>query len=286
MKLALGTVQFGTSYGAFGPAGKVDEDKAAVCLDRAAAAGVDTLDTAAAYGDSEEVLGRLGAAARFRIVTKVPPLKRVDDIPASINASLTALRTEQVHGFMLHHASDLLGPDGDAVWASLEAVRSQGLAAKIGVSVYTAEEAITLSDRYPFTLVQAPYSVFDQRMRTAGALQRLQDAGVELHVRSVFLQGFALADPATLPPYLAAHRDTLVRFRTAAAAHGLSPLALALAAVWHQQAIDRVVIGVKSPAELETILATVTNRLPELEVESLASENAALLNPAAWQCAA
>lgn len=286
MKLALGTVQFGAAYGAFGPEGKVDEQLAATCLDRAAAAGVDMLDTAAAYGDSEVLLGRLGAAARFRIVTKVPPLKSIDDVPASIDTSLAALDTSQVYGLLLHRASDLLGADGDKVWSSLENVRSQGLAVKVGVSVYAPEEAITLSDRYPLGLVQAPYSAFDQRMRISGAFERLKSHGVELHARSIFLQGFALAEPATLPAHLSSHRDALTRFRTAADAYGLSPLGLALAAVWHEAAIDRLVVGVKSPADLEAILATLASPLPSLDLSALASDDTTLIDPAGWPQAA
>ena len=196
MKLALGTVQFGTDYGAFNAEGRPGEAAVAACLESAEAAGIDTLDTARAYGESEAVLGRLGAARRFRIVTKVAPLRGAgpDAVLASVEASLTALGADQLDALLIHDASDLAGPGGEAVWAVLDRLLVEDVIATAGVSVYGPEEAMALAGRYPIGLVQAPFSVFDQRMRTKGAFAMLNERGVEIHVRSVFLQGFALAD--------------------------------------------------------------------------------------------
>jgi aryl-alcohol dehydrogenase-like predicted oxidoreductase len=288
MKLALGTVQFGTDYGAFNPGGRPDEAAVAACLDRAEAAGIDTLDTARAYGASEDVLGRLAAPRRFRIVTKVAPLGEAgaDAIARSVEASLAALRADRVRALLLHDAADLAGPDGDRVWAALDRLRSEGLIEKAGVSVYAPEAAVALAGRYPVDIVQAPYSVFDQRMRTSGAFAALAERGVEIHVRSVFLQGFALADPAALPPGLAAHRGLLERFRAAAAAAGATPLQLALTAVLGEAAVARAVLGVDGPAQLEEILAAARAPAPDVDLSGCASGDLALLNPSTWRRAA
>jgi aryl-alcohol dehydrogenase-like predicted oxidoreductase len=284
MRLALGTVQFGTDYGAFNPDGRLDEAGTAACLDRAEAAGIDLLDTARAYGDSEEVLGRLDAAKRFRLVTKVAPLAGAgsEDVRRSIEASLARLRTDRVHGLLLHSAADLLGPQGDDIWRTIEELVSQGTAAKGGVSIYAPEEAATLVARYPIAIVQAPYSAFDQRLKSSGLLAELQERGVEVHVRSIFLQGFALADPDTLPPPLDRHRARLACFRTAAATLGLSPLQLALAAALAEPGIDRIIVGVRSPADLEEILAAASGPLPLPDLDACVSDDLALINPASW----
>lgn len=288
MSLALGTVQFGTDYGAFNREGRVGESMVAACLDHAAAHGIDLLDTARAYGESEQVLGRLEAAARFRIATKVPGLKGkgADGVVRSIEASLIALRTDRVHALMLHDAADLAGPGADGVWRALENLVEEGVISKAGVSVYDPEEALTLAARYPLGIVQAPYSAFDQRMRRAGAFSALAERGVEIHVRSVFLQGFALADPATLPIHLRAHRGKLERFRALAEAHQLTPLQLALATAWQETAIDRIVVGVLSLANLDEILDAAALNISVPEVFECASDDTMLINPSLWQRAA
>jgi aryl-alcohol dehydrogenase-like predicted oxidoreductase len=287
MKLALGTVQFGTDYGAFNAGGRLDEAAVALCLDRAEAAGIDTLDTARAYGASEEVLGRLGAARRFRVVTKVARLGGAgpDAMLASVQASLTALGADQLDALLMHDAADLTGPGGDAVWNMLERLLDEDVIATAGVSVYAPEEAVTLAARYPIGLVQAPCSVFDQRMRTSGAFAALRARGVEIHVRSAFLQGFALADPVALPPALMPHRALLERFRADAATMGLSPLQLALAAVLGEPAIDRVVVGVDGPAQLDEIVAAASAVLPTPDPDRYVSDDPLLINPSRWQAA-
>jgi aryl-alcohol dehydrogenase-like predicted oxidoreductase len=287
MRLALGTVQFGTDYGTFNTAGRLSETDAARCLDLAEAAGVDTLDTARAYGASEAVLGRLQAARRFRIVTKVARLGDAgpDGLLRSVGASLAALGTAHVHALLLHDAADLAGPGGDGVWAMLDRLRADGTIGKAGVSVYVPEDALVLAARYPIGIVQAPCSVFDQRMRTSGAFAALKQRGVEIHVRSVFLQGFALAEPDTLPPALARWRGLLEAFRSDAAAAGLTPLQLALAAVLAEPAIDRLVVGVDGPAQLEEILAAAATGTTAVDLDRYLSDDLALINPSNWNAA-
>jgi len=288
MKLALGTVQFGTDYGAFNAEGRVDEAMVVACLDRAQARGIDLLDTARAYGESEAVLGRLDAASRFRIVTKVPGLggAGADGIARSIEASLAALRTDRVHAVLLHDAADLTGAGADPIWRRLEALVEGGVAGKVGVSVYDPGQALALAARYPLGIVQAPYSAFDQRMRMEGAFSALVETRVEIHARSIFLQGFALADPGALPPHLCAHRHALEGFRVLAESHGLTPLQLALAAAEREPAIARIVVGVQSLANLDEILDAAGLDLPIPDLAECASDAAALINPSLWHKAA
>lgn len=286
MKLALGTVQFGLAYGAFNADGAVARNEVAACLDAAATAGVDTLDTASAYGTSEAVLGRLGAGERFRVVTKAPPEIAAANLADAVARSLDALRIDRVHALMLHRAEPLLGGEGPALWRALEAVRDGGFAGKIGISVYTPAEALTLIERFPLQIVQAPFSAFDQRMRTSGAFDALAERGVEIHARSVFLQGFALAEPGALPPHLAAYRDALARFRRLAAEHGVTPLRLALAAAEREPAIDRIVVGVQSRANLTEIIAAAADPPPTADLAACAVDDPRLINPALWRVAA
>jgi aryl-alcohol dehydrogenase-like predicted oxidoreductase len=187
---------------------------------------------------------------------------------------------------MFHAAADLLGDHAAALWAALEQARSEGLAGKIGVSVYTPEEALAIADRFPIGIVQAPFSAFDQRMRSSGALRRLAEGGCEVHARSVFLQGFALADPARLPPHLAAHRARLEAFRSAAEAAGTTPLGLALAVARREARLARIVVGVQSRADLDEILAAWGMPDPDIDPARFASDDPALINPASWASAA
>lgn len=286
MKLALGTVQFGLDYGAFNSAGRVDEAQARAILDVAQDAGIDTLDTARAYGTSEAVLGALGAGARFRIVTKIASLANAGDMAAAVVDSLAAsrasLRCERLDAVLFHSASDLLGDRAAEAWAAAERARGDGLVGQIGVSVYDAEQALEIAGRFPIELVQLPVSTFDQRAIASGALDRLKQRGIEIHARSVFLQGFALSDPDSLPGGLGRFRPELAAFRALAARQSLTPLQAALGFVLAQQAIDRLVVGVQSAKELQEICEASQQPLDLTGTGSVASSDLQLLNPGLW----
>ena len=253
MKLMLGTVQFGIPYGAFNTTGQVSLDKVEAMLSAAAAAGIDMLDTARAYGDSEAVLARAGAPARFDIVTKCPDLHAKSDpvaaLHAAFDASCAALGVTRLYGYLLHNAEDLARP---GIWDALCALHDAGRVGRIGVSGYKAEAVAELCDRFPLTLVQLPANALDPWYDRV-ALPR----SVEVHVRSAFLQGFLLGNPERLPPHLVPFRAVLEQFRAQAKAQGLIPLQAALAPLLASPRVARVAVGADSPEQLDQILQAV-----------------------------
>jgi aryl-alcohol dehydrogenase-like predicted oxidoreductase len=280
MKIALGTVQFGLKYGAFNKGGQVAEAEAAAILDGALAAGIDTLDTAQAYGESEKVLGRLGAAGRFRIISKCPPLEDHPDVASrlrrALDGSLANLGSEKLAGFLLHRAEDFLGPQGDRIWRVLEGLQSEGQIESIGVSGYSAATVQEISARYPIDIAQLPANVLDPWYEDTRFSQRLA-----LHVRSVFLQGFLLSDPAALSPFHQQWRSVLEAFRARAAVHGLSPLQAALAPLLASPNINRLVLGVDSAAQLAEITAAAA-QAGAVRLGRFANTGPALLDPRKW----
>lgn len=286
MKLALGTVQFGLDYGAFNQGGQVGDDEVAAILSRAEEAGVDTLDTARAYGASETVLGRHGAASRFRVVTKVRALAGEADVAgavaSSISASRDALGAECLDTLLFHSAPDLLGETGGIAWNAAEAARDRGEVRLLGVSVYDHEEALAIAARFPIAAVQLPVNIFDQRAIATGALARLKDKGVEIHARSIFLQGFALSSPDDLPENLRRFRPELEQFREFAASNGTTQLAAALKFVLGQNAIDRVVVGVQKKSELDEVVAASLRQPRLMGAHHIGSNDPILINPAKW----
>lgn len=254
MKLALGTVQFGLNYGNFGARRQVEASEVVSVLARAREAGVDLLDTARAYGQSETVLGTVGAAGQFRIVTKCPSLAQESDpadaLQAAFEASCKALGVTHVAGYLLHNAADIAR---SGVWDALQALVASGRVGRIGASVYGYDEAEALCRRYPVTLVQLPANVL-----TPWYADHRLPREVEVHVRSVFLQGFLLSDPARLPDRFQPWRGTLETFQERAARLGLTPQAAALAPLLQSPHIDRVVVGVESVAQLDQILETIS----------------------------
>ena len=284
MKLALGTAQFGLDYGAFNASGKPDLETVGQVLERAVDLGIDTLDTARAYGDAEERLGHWRAAERFRVVTKVAPLDGAgpDGLGRSCEASLAALRTDRIFALLLHCSGDLLGPNGDGVAQSLFATRDGGVAERVGVSIYAPSEGHAVLDRYPVTILQAPYTLFDRRLETSGLLARAAELGVMVHVRSVFLQGFILARLDALTGHLARYRGMLEALAATVGRGVPERRAAALSLGVGDQRIDRAVVGVDSAAQLDEIAQAVAGGPMHPDLSGLASEDEDFIDPARW----
>lgn len=286
-RLALGTVQFGLPYGVANTQGQVSYDQAEAMLGAMRAAGIDTIDTAIAYGEAETVLGRIGISD-FRLVSKLPALRepdlQVDDwVVAQVEASLERLRVPRLGGLMLHAPNDLLGPHGPAIARGLQRARDAGLAERIGLSVYSPEQLGTLIDRLPLEIVQIPANVFDRRFAETGWLDRLAMNGVEVHARSAFLQGLLLMPSERVPSKFAPYRTLIDRWHVwlAGEAAVTSPVQACLAHVASYEGIARLVVGADSLEQLQEIIE-IASAPPLRAPESLASPSTPLINPAQW----
>lgn len=286
-RLALGAVQFGMSYGVANQSGQVPADEVGRILVRARAHGVDTLDTAMGYGCSEACLGEQGVAA-FKVVTKLSALP--DDVrdvqawvDANVAASLERLGVVSLYGLLLHRPVQLTGPRGVELAQALLQQKTRGLVSKIGVSIYTPSELEAACKACLIELVQAPFSLVDRRFYTSGWMDRLHAMGVEIHVRSVFLQGLLLMPRMTIPEkfsrtwpavwdawhgWLAAHPDV-----TAAQA--------CLGFVQGYPQIDRIVMGVDSLTQFDQLITAASAGL-SIEAPALGSDDEVLVNPSKW----
>lgn len=247
-ELALGTVQFGLDYGIKNGRGKVTEEEVVRILEVASHLGVQYLDTAAGYGTSEAVLGQAmrSIGRSFQIVTK---LSFSGNPRASLNASLERLGVDSVYGYLYHYYKHFKEEPG--TWSEFRQVREEGKAQKIGFSLYHPFEAEELLEsEVDFSLVQVPYSLLDRRF--GYLFPRLVERGIEIHVRSVFLQGLLLMDPTSLPPGLTSAAPSLERLAEAAKTSGTSVQALCLAFPALDPHVSKVVIGVDSLEDFES----------------------------------
>jgi aryl-alcohol dehydrogenase-like predicted oxidoreductase len=284
-RLALGTAQFGLNYGIANQAGQVLVIEAATILDHAAAAGLDTLDTAIAYGDSEERLGQIGVD-QWQIVSKLPQLSDSSlDVSAwvrdSVTGSLKRLKVSCLGGLLLHHPSDLLGSQGNALYAAMAELKSLGLVKKIGISIYQPDELDTLLEHMAFDVVQAPFNILDRRLMDSGWLGRLCDLGIEIHVRSVFMQGLLLMPGDLRPAKFQRWQPLWDEWEHWLSANQLTPLEACLRYVLSFNEIRRVIVGVDTLGQFKEIVTAASGNLPPVPA-GLQSSDILLLNPSNW----
>lgn len=285
MKLGLGTVQFGLDYGISNRHGRCQEQDVQRILALAAAQQIRIIDTAAAYGCSEEVLGKnLPPAHTFDLVTKIA-FKAAEKprVKLAVTASLQRLKQTQLYGVLIHQPEQLIAATGDEVWQELQALKHAGLVQKIGVSCYTSAQIDAIMQRYAIDLIQVPVSILDQRLLQNGQLHALKQAGVEIHARSVFLQGLLLLDVATLSEHFNVAKTSLTQFHWRCAQLNISPLQAALTFVLNQPLIDSVVVGMSSYAEFMQLLQIAQTKTTLFDCAAYALTEEKILNPSLWQ---
>jgi spore coat polysaccharide biosynthesis protein SpsF (cytidylyltransferase family)/aryl-alcohol dehydrogenase-like predicted oxidoreductase len=277
-RLGLGTVQFGQAYGISNRRGQVPMEEARAILSRAERAGIGLIDTAANYGESEEVLSRLNKG-NLRIVTKTRGLAQgVDAVLARVRQSVRHLG--RVDLLLVHGASDLRGPQGPQLWQALQRLKENGEIGGLGISGYVADDPVELAEQYRPDAMQLPFSLLDQRLLRDGSLRRLKALGVEIHARSLFLQGLLFMEAP--PEKLTAAAPMLACIRTRIEKAGSTPLASALGFVLSHPEVDVGVVGVNTTRQLDEILTAVSLPLPELDWAACALDDARILTPSLW----
>lgn len=288
MKLALGTVQFGLPYGIANQTGQVSETEAGAILALARSAGMDTLDTAIGYGESEARLGECGVSD-FRVVSKLPSLP--DDIfdiavwvEKQVAASLERSRVPKLYGLLLHRSENLLGPRGKALYAALVALQEKGWVDKIGVSIYAPAELESAFAVASLQLIQAPLNILDRRLRESGWLEKLRQRQVEVHARSVFLQGLLLMPHEGIPRKFAPWASIFDHWFAVQYETQRNAAQICLDYVSSLPEVDRIVIGVDNRAQLQMLLACMAHvqKLPETTLAKLACNDENLINPSLW----
>lgn len=284
-KLALGTVQFGLDYGVANQSGRVTVEEGKKVLAEARRAGVDMLDTAIAYGDSETTLGEIGVG-NWRIVSKLPKMpentRDVDGwVENQITGSLSRLGVAQLDGLLLHYPAQVFEGEGCRLPAALQRAKDKGLVKKIGASIYGPNELPTLLDAFDMSLVQLPLNILDRRFVDSGWLARMSLTGVEVHVRSIFLQGLLLLGESLRPGKFSRWHSLWTAWDSWLKDNDFSALEACLSFVLHEKNVSKIVIGVDGVSQIRQILSLPDRDLPELpKLAGLYDEK--LINPANW----
>ena len=286
MKLAIGTAQFGMTYGIANQLGQVSADDAAAIIDLAGSSGIDTIDTAVDYGASETALGHVGVK-EYRLITKIPGLGELGVnvgvvIRQHVLQSLKNLQISKLDGLLLHRPDELLTPLGPALWRALNVVKDEGLVKKIGYSIYSPKQLDAIYHLYPADIVQAPYNIVDRRICSSGWLERLSANGVEVHVRSVFLQGLLLMSSNTRPTKFNEWSNLWTRWESWLEHNACSPLDGTIMSALANKHISRVVVGVDSTDQLSEIIEATKSGFDLTWPQELSSDCERLINPANW----
>lgn len=250
-RLCLGTAQFGMDYGINNVIGKPDEKNVFRMLDYCLDRGLDSFDTAQAYGNAEELLGRYIKLNKrnMKIITKIIPKEQIS-MEEQIIQSMKILNVEYLEGVLFHQAQDI---NNETFLEEITLCKKKGLINKVGVSVYEPQDAHNAMENRAIDIVQVPYNVLDQRLEESFFLNnKMQNA--DIYARSIFLQGLLMMDFYNIPKKLEEARPYIQLFEVLVKKYGLSKKEVAIGFVLANPAIKQIVFGVDHINQLEEYL--------------------------------
>ena len=257
-KIILGSANFDQIYGIKKNFIKKSEIKK--LFDLALKNKIKTIDTSPLYNKSEKIIGLLNNN-RFKIISKIPkPPKNIKRenikkwLKQNVMISLKNLKIKKFECLLLHNANSLLCKNGDEIYKGIRNMKISGFTNKIGVSIYDFNVLDKILKKFKFNLIQAPFNILDQRLVKEGWLKKLKKRKIEVHVRSIFLQGILLLKHNQFPKKLKKLNKKLMIWKNWLEKNKFSSLQVCLSFVLNQNQLDGVVVGYNSASQLNQIL--------------------------------
>ena len=282
-RIVLGGAQLGLPYGILNGGETLSREEVARILDTAFGHGIDSIDTAIAYGQSESIIGET-AQNRFKVISKLPPIpssvSNVSEwVHTQVDASLSRLKCTSLDALLLHRPQDLTGIHGAELYDAISSLKIEKIIHRFGVSIYEPDELADIIGKFDIDIVQAPFNVFDRRI--LGVINQLAALNIELHVRSVFLQGVLIAGPAGRPQRFEPWSEHFALFDEWVHSTGMSAMSCCLGFALQQPGVAKLVIGATSAESLAEIMASIPSKHFEVPVQ-LQSSIEQLIDPRYW----
>lgn len=291
-RLVLGTAQLGMPYGIANKSGKPDYASAISIVQTAWENGISEFDTAHAYGESEQILGRifteLGIVQKARVTTKLQSIKAPGvekPLCRFVEDSLERLKIPKIECLLLHR-EDMLDALDDRLKEDLSALVRKGYVRYLGVSVYSPDRAMQVLGCNLFDVIQLPASILDRRFHRAGIFEAAKDHDCRVYIRSVFLQGLVLMKGEDVPEKMASVKPVLEKLDSLALRYRLTRQAIALLYIREKFAHANVIFGAEAPEQVRENarcwkLKTPAGLVSDLE-DAVPELDESILNPARW----
>ena len=247
------------------------------------------IDTAKAYGRSEEMLGKL-INKKFKIITKIKSLRKCKKnqleklIFNQVLDSIEKLKIKNIYAVLIHDTKDLKSINSNIIYQVILNLKKNGLIKKIGFSCNSLNELIYILNKYKFDIIQFPFNVFDQRLNNTKILNFLKKKKIEIHIRSIFLQGLLTFNVHKRPKKFIRWKKNFDKWDKFLASNNLSSVNACIMFVKKYNFYKKIVIGVNNSKQLKEIFKFYNNykKNMKLNFSHLFTRNENLINPSKW----
>lgn len=286
MKLGIGTVQFGLNYGISNFSGKVKKKDAKKILDTGFNFRIDTIDTANNYGESEAILGKLNFK-QTKIITKISISNKKNlnteiSIKKKIENSLRKLNRKTLYGVLIHNPKQLKKYHYQSINKVINNLKKNGVIKKFGISIYNSKDLSKILKKISIDIIQIPINLFDRRMEKSGWLKKLKHKGIEIHARSIFLQGLLLLPKSKIPKKFLRYKKLFKDwYNWLDTNHEVTSKEACISYIKSLSEIDKIIIGFNSVSEIKEIIKIYKSK--KKIFPDISSNEKLLLEPQNWE---
>jgi len=281
--LVIGTANFSMNYGLKHNSKAINNDKKKNIISFIKQKKINFFDTSQEYSDSESFLGRQNIY-NIKVITKVVFRKKKiseEYVEKLINKSLKKLKVKTLYALLFHNPEDLTGSKGKKIFSFLRKQKRIGKIKKIGVSLNSPDEINIFYKKIPIDIVQLPLNIFDQRLIHLGWLNKLKKENIEIHARSVFLQGLLLMKNTKIPKYFKKFEQNLKEWDAWTLKNRINKIDACLNFILNNK-VDKIVLGIDEKKHLKKILRF-KKSAKDLNYSELSCNDLKLIYPKLWK---
>ena len=269
-------------YGINNNTGKINQKTIQNILNYLAEKKIFYVDSANLYGDAQLNIGKFNKN-RFKIISKFSKVNSIEELDLEFKLTIKDLQLNKIYAYLAHNSDNLI--QNPEIWSSLIILKNENKIEKIGFSLYNTNQLeLLLKNNFIPDVIQIPYSLLDRKFEPF--FNVLKQLKVEIHVRSVFLQGLYFRNPNDLPQKLKALSTDLIRLYNICNKFNIDMNLLALNYVYFHPYIDKVVIGIDSLDQLkkncDLLKFGKLNKDILKDVNEIVVKDYELLNPSNW----
>ena len=268
-KIVIGTANFGMDYGIGNNQKKLLDSDILDIISVAKKKGIETIDTAVSYGNSLKRLGEIGIND-FKIITKFPRIpvdkkNQTNWFDDQVSRTLEQLGISSLEAILLHYPRDILENKNFELIHFLSNLKKDGVIKKIGVSIYEKNELEEILKIFKPEIIQCPINLFDNRLLEKNYLEEISNKGIEVHIRSIFLQGLLLFKKEEMPQEFLKFQNIWEEWYNWLKIIKLNPLEACIRYTNSIKGVDKIVVGINSANQLKQIIKYM--RKPKLNKE-------------------
>ena len=248
----IGSANFTQRYGA--DSTKIKNNEIKKILNLAKKNGIYQIDTAEVYINKKDVFKNIDK--KFKFSTKIIPNSKwvsLEFCQNQLESHFKFFNRNKIETILFHDIKILFTKNGLKIFRNLEILKKKKYFQKIGLSIYDTQCLNYIIPNYDFDVVQCPYNILDKRILTSGWFEKLKSKGIEIHIRSIFLQGLLVNKIVYKKQYFKKWKKKFSEWFSWLEDNNISPIDYCFSDLLNYD-FDKIIIGINNSKNLKEII--------------------------------